>query len=695
MSLRIKLIVGVLSTMVLIIAVSSIFTYTSVSLFSKNGEELTNGLSTDVKRDVSGFAEHYAGTLTYHETKNVKASIQDILTRAKSDLATAASFSEVYTKQPDELTSLFEKIAGQNDIITNMYLGTEDKNFIIYPNDYPLPADYDPTTRPWYAPAQQKEEREYIITDAYLDAGTNHYMITVSLPLYIDNKLYGVLGVDITLEKITGTIADTKVGNTGYVILTDKNGSILGYKDTEAVVNNENISSLPIFKEKIDGNVYLDIEQVTYVSDKDEETGWEIFSVITQDEIASFSDQISQNMSKRITEADQDLQSILTKLFSTQIIIIIILLLVSILVSLFFAKYFIGPIKKLSGFLANVANGDLSKKMDAKSNDEIGILFTSVNTMIDSLRNMANKMNQLIQEVEKDSIVLKDQTTVSTHVTNTVSSAMNEVATGSEQLVSDMVNISSHIENNDVAVQSMSERISKIVEQAQETKSVTADGQLAMKNMSNKMNSIVSQSVESSSIMMALDHKLQTINEITALIQGIAEQTNLLSLNASIEAARAGEQGRGFAVVAQEVKKLAEQSSDSVGKISGLITEIQEDSSKALVNITIGRESAVQGAEMVNETENSYANMFQFIESLANDIDEIAGSSEKLSVNSQSIAASVDSVISISEQTSAGVEEVTSMTDEQVQSVQEVKNISESLHKLAYELRELIEHFKV
>lgn len=695
LSLKTKLIVGVLSTMVLILAVSAGFTYVSVSLFSKNGKELTTGLAADAMRDVNGFAEHYAGTLTYHETVNVKASINDVISRAKSDLATVSNFNEVFSDDPKALTSLFEKIAAQNELITTMYLGTEDKKFTVYPTDYPIPSGYDPTIRPWYTPAKSENKDSFIITDAYLDAGTDSYLVTVSLPLYKEDKLYGVLGIDLSLEKLTASIAGAKVGNTGYVILTDKEGALLAYKDKELVLKNENISSLPIFKERNEKNTYLDINQVTYVSDKDAETGWEIFSVISQDEIKSFSNQISQNMSKQIADADKNLQSIFTKLLSAQVIIILILLAISIAISLFFAKYFISPIKKLAAFLNGVANGDLTKKMDVKSKDEISTLFISVNHMIDSLRSMASKMNQLIIEVEKDSKILNDQAGISTHVTTTVSSAMNEVASGSEQLTLDMVNISSYVEKNDRAVHTMSKRINKIVEQAHETKAVTAEGKTATENMRNKMNRIVTQSLDSTMIMKELDQKLQTINEITTFIHEIAEQTNLLSLNAAIEAARAGEQGRGFSVVAQEVKKLAEQSSDSVGKISALITEIQTDSSKALEKIDLGRQSADQGAEMVNDTANSYDNMIHFIEHLTNDIEEIAEVSSILSSSSHSISSSVDSVIAVSEQTSAGVEEVTSMTNEQQQSVQKVKIISENLHQLTFELRELIKHFKI
>ncbi|MFE8699316.1 methyl-accepting chemotaxis protein [Cytobacillus sp. FJAT-54145] len=695
MSLKAKLIAGVLSTMILIIGVCSFFTLYSVNIFSDNAEKLTSGLSADVSRDVSGFSEHYAGTLTFHETENVKDAITNIINRAKSDLITISTFEEIYSADEQALHTLFQKFSEQNDIIQYIYLGTENKTFSIYPEVEGLPSDYDPTSRPWYGPAKTLQKGEIFVTDAYLDGTGKEYMVTVSAPIFLNNKFYGVLGLDISLEKLTTQIANSKVGNTGYVILTDKEGALLAYKDKKLVTDHANISSLPIFKEKKGDTIYLDIDQVTYISGKDEVTGWQIFSVISQEEVKSFSSTISQNMSKRISEAESSLESILTKTFTTQFVVILLLLAISIVISILFARYFINPIKKLSTFLQSVASGDLRKKMETKSKDEIGLLFSSVNHMVDSLKDMAQKMAHLIQEVEKDSNILNEQAHVSSNVTETVVTAMTEVSRGSEQLAADMVNISSNVEANNQAVSSMANNIVKIVEHAKNTKTATSDGKIAMENMNKKIHTIVSQSEESTLIMKELDRKLQAITDITTLIHDIAEQTNLLSLNASIEAARAGEQGRGFAVVAQEVKKLAEQSSHSVSEIAILISEIQNDSEKALINIDQGRKSAVEGANMTKNTEASFNNIISFIDDLTKDIDAIANASERLSSSSQSISSSVDSVVSISEQTSAGVQEVTSTTEEQRQAVNEVQAISENLKAQTIELRKSINHFKI
>jgi len=693
--LRTKLIAGVLSTLILVIAVSSIFTQFAFQTLSSHTEDLTKGLSEDVFRDVNGFSEHYAGTLIYHETENVKKSVQTLISRAKSDLNIISSFDDLYSGDPTKLNTLFQRFLSQNDMMQYAYLGTEAKTFTIQPRPEGLAADYDPTTRPWYEPAKKLKKGEFFITDVYLDGTGKSYMITVSTPVFRNNELYGVLGLDVSLSALTTDIASKKIGNSGYVILTDSEGALIAYKDEAAVSNNAGITSLPIFKEKKDNNFYLDMDQVTYVADVEETTGWRIYSVISKDEVNSFTKTISQNMNNRIETADKENAAILSKLLIFQIVIVVILLAISIVISWFFASYFINPINRLSLFLEKVSAGDLTEKITTKSKDEIATLFSSVNRMIDSLRDMTNRIISLIREVEKDSKVLNDQAAASSQVADTVSSAMAEVSRGSEQLSADMVNISSNVEHNNQFVQAMSDTIEKIVEHSKNTKTVIHDGQSSMENMNKKIDTIVVQSAESTNIMKELHRKLQAINDITTLIYDIAEQTNLLALNASIEAARAGEHGKGFAVVAQEVKKLAEQSSNSVEKISGLITEIQHDSEKALVNMDQGKQSALEGANMTKETETSFRNIFKFIDHLTSDIEEIAYASEKLFTSSQSISSSVDSVVAISEQTTAGVQEVASTSEEQKQAVLELQTISENLKGLTEELRQSIEHFKL
>lgn len=691
MSIKAKIIVGVLSTMIMIIIVNTLFTYFSVHSISGNNEELTSGLSSDVQRDVSGFSEHYAGTLTYHGTENVIIQIEDLLTRTKSELMTIQTFQNLDSNNSATLKSLFKEMARNNTAIENIYFASNGKNYISVSQKEALNSSNQSS---WFIAAKKLKKGAFQISQPYQNINGKN-MITITTPVFKGNSFYGALAVSLSIDKITEKFADTKVGTSGYIIITSQNGELLSYKDHKLVDKHSNISSLPIYQGKKDGKVFLDINKVTYIGETEKETGWIVYSVITQEEVKSFSSTISKNMHHQISKAEKSSSAMLSKLNFIQVGIVLILLIISIIISIFFAKYFINPIKMLSDFLHKVANGDLSKKLEIKSKDEMGQLFQSVNHMVESLRDMTHKIAHLIDEVDKDSKLLNSQAEISSNVTETVSTAMGELASGSEQLAQDMVNISSHVDTNVRSIDSMTENIEKIAKHGKNTKSITAEGQSSMERLNDRMGLIVDQSVESSNIMKKLDQKLQAINDITTLIYSIAEETNLLSLNASIEAARAGEHGRGFAVVAQEVKKLAEQSSQSVEKIADLITEIQNDSSQALINIDEGRESAFEGACMTKETEKSFNNIIHFIDHLANDIEEIAAASELLSSSSQSISSSVESVVAISQQTSAGIQEVTSTNEESRHAVQQVYTITENLRKLSIELHESIKHFQL
>lgn len=693
MSLKLKLIISVLLTILTTLSICTFFTYISVQSFTKNSESLTKGLSKDVQRDVSGFAGHYAGTLTYHENVNVATKITNLINNGKTVLQAAAQFDEIYSSNTSDKDILFQKLSKENSVIHSFFISTINQPSYVFSPNSKTPAD-SIKNQLWYEPATKLKKNAFRISNAYLHENKNYY-ITISTPLYKDDTFFGVIACEIALQDLLNHISQTKVGETGYVILTNSDGVLLAYKDQNLVHNKQNISTLPIFKEKRNNTTFLDNEKISYVSQIDKETGWEIYSIISQKEIQSFSETISKNMSSRITEAEKDTKDVFSRLFTIQVIVICVVASTAIVISLLFSRYFINPINQLSTFMHTVAIGDLSKTMPKRANDELGSLFTSVNQMITNFRKMVCKIHVLVKQAENDSIFLNNQSSVSSTATEVVSATMLQVLQGSEKLADEMINITHNVESNVAAVQMMSNNIDTIVNRSQETKQTTSQGKIALENLNKTMNHISDQATESSNIMKELDRKLQTINEISSLIHGLSEQTNLLALNASIEAARAGEHGRGFSVVAQEVKKLAVQSSESVDEIAAIIYEIQEDSSKALQNIEQGNIFAREGAQLSKETERILLQTIQFMNHLSNDIEEIAVANDLLNNSSQSISFSVDSVVAVSEQTNKGVQDVTNTSTEQQHSIEEVQQISTNLRILTKELKDSIDRFQI
>nr|WP_042348681.1 methyl-accepting chemotaxis protein [Bacillus massiliigorillae] len=694
MSLKLKLIISVLLTILTILSVCTFFTYISVQSFTKNSESLTKGLSGDVQRDVSGFASHYAGTLTYHENVNVATQITNLLNNGKTALLAAAQFDEVYSSNTSDIESLFDKLSKENGVIHSFLLATPNQQPLAYSPKDKIPIS-SINNQQWFDSAAKLKKNSFSISNAYLNENNNNYYITISTPLYKNDTFFGVIACELSLQNLLNHISQTKVGKTGYVILTDPKGILLAYKDSNLVQKKINISSLPIFKEKTNNTTFLDNEKISYIGQIHKETGWEMYSIISQDEIQSFSKTISKNMSSRIADAEKDTETIFSKLFTIQVIVICVVVCVAIVISFLFSRYFINPINKLSSLMHTVAKGDLTKTMPKRANDELGSLFNSVNEMIINFREMVSKIHILVKQAEKDSISLNNQSNISSTATEVVSATMVQVLQGSEKLSDEMINITHNVESNVAAVQMMSNNIDTIVNRSQETKQTTSQGKIAMENLNKKMSHISEQAIESSNIMKELDRKLQTINEISSLIHGLSEQTNLLALNASIEAARAGEHGRGFSVVAQEVKKLAVQSSTSVDEIATIIHEIQQDSSKALENIEHGNIFAREGAQLSKETESILLQTIRFMNHLSKDIEEIAVANDLLNNSSQSISFSVDSVVAVSEQTSKGVQDVTNTSTEQQKSIEEVQQISNNLRMLTKELKESIDRFHI
>ncbi|WP_017753483.1 methyl-accepting chemotaxis protein [Calidifontibacillus oryziterrae] len=685
MKLKTKLISGVAILSIFIILVCSLFTYISVRNFSNNVDELTAGLSKDVERDVGGFSNHYAGTLIHLEGKNMVEKLDSIVNSIESSLSASKNISNQTIQR-----NLFESYVNENPYLASMYIANNNGVLTAYPQSI-TKQEIDE----WYQKAKDLDNGQYFISNMQQDEIGNQY-ITISTPVYQNNNFFGVISADLDILKLSEQISEVKVGNTGSITLIDKENTILGYQDITLVKEGKNIEDLPFFKSiNDDGKILLDIEQVTYLPLVHEKTGWTVFSVIPQEEVKSFTQTIGTNMSTKIAQANEATSANLAKLVTIQIIVVIVLVAISIVLSWVISRYFVNPINSVSILMESVANGDLSRKLNVKSKDEIGMLLMSVNKTIDSLRDMVNKINTLAHEVNESSTVLNEQAEVTNNVSKIVNEAMGEVSRGAEQLSSDMFSVSNNVEQNANSIQKMSESISTIANHARETKGVSREGKTAMEKMKTNMELIVKQSVESSTIMKTLDTRLQQISEITKLIHDIAEQTNLLSLNASIEAARAGEHGKGFAVVAQEVKKLAEQSSRSVEEVSELIAEIQNDSTKALLNMEHSKRSVEEGATVVNDSERSFQKIVKFIDDLTNNIEDIAATSDEISQRSTEIFNSIERVSSVSQSTTAGVEEVTGTTDEQMVAVHKVKDISIRLTELTSELKQSVGRFRL
>lgn len=312
------------------------------------------------------------------------------------------------------------------------------------------------------------------------------------------------------------------------------------------------------------------------------------------------------------------------------------------------------PVVEASQLLERVANKDLSQTMEVKSQDEVGQMVNSLNTMILSLRQM---MQRILNQAESLNEATA-QISAAAHQTSTANRGQSEhvqqVAAASQEMAAVIAEISQNTEKAATASRTS-------VHSAKEGGHVVHDAVGSMEHISESNVEIVSK-------MESLGNSSEQIGKVVSVIQEIADQTNLLALNAAIESARAGEHGRGFAVVAGEVRRLAERTRKSTEEISAIINTIQQGTMDALHVTAQGKEMVMQGLDKarlagraLESIINSASSSEEMVTLVATAATEQTSASLEVSQSMEKIARMIEDATSASEQTAQACKNLASM----------------------------------
>ncbi|HCE6247409.1 TPA: methyl-accepting chemotaxis protein PctA [Pseudomonas aeruginosa] len=549
---------------------------------------------------------------------------------------------------PETVSALLEQPA-LTSTFSFTYLGQQDGVFTMRP-DSPMPAGYDPRSRPWYKDAVAAGG--LTLTEPYVDAATQELIITAATPVKAAGNTLGVVGGDLSLKTLVQIINSLDFSGMGYAFLVSGDGKILVHPDKEQVMKTlsevypQNTPKIATGFSEAELHGHTRILAFTPIKGLPSVT-WYLALSIDKDKAYAM-------LSKFRVSA------IAAALISIVAILVLLGLLIRLLMQ---------PLHLMGRAMQDIAQGegDLTKRLAVTSRDEFGVLGDAFNQFVErihrSIREVAgtahklHDVSQLVVNASNSSMANSDE---QSNRTNSVAAAINELGAAAQEIARNAADASHHASDAN--------------HQAEDGKQVVEQTIRAMNELSEKISA-------SCANIEALNSRTVNIGQILEVIKGISEQTNLLALNAAIEAARAGEAGHGFAVVADEVRNLAHRAQESAQQIQKMIEELQVGAREAVATMTESQRYSLESVEIANRAGES-------LSSVTRRIGEIDGMNQSVATATEEQTAVVDSL-------NMDITEINTLNQEGVENLQATLRACGELETQAGRLRQLVDSFKI
>ncbi len=365
--------------------------------------------------------------------------------------------------------------------------------------------------------------------------------------------------------------------------------------------------------------------------------------------------------------------------FIVSIAVIIALLVLSVVIT----RGIIKPIGQTVDMLKDISQGegDLTKRLDDSSQNEIGEMARYFNQFIEKLQGIIGSVTTNADTVASSSTKLTAVSTQMTKNSENTAENSNAVAAAAEEMSTNMSNVSSAMEDTSANIQ-------MIVSAAEEMTSTIQE----IANNTSKGNSITQKAVQTAEAVSKkvnnLSNAARDISKVTETIADISGQTNLLALNATIEAARAGESGKGFAVVAGEIKALAQQTAQATNEINSKISDVQTttaDSVKAIEEIV----------RVINDINDIMTTVATAIEEQSATTREISKNVSQAATGVTDANDNMGQILGATAEVAQNISKVSQDAEQMSSGSAQVNESARELSMLAEDLNRLLRQFKV
>lgn len=354
------------------------------------------------------------------------------------------------------------------------------------------------------------------------------------------------------------------------------------------------------------------------------------------------------------------------------------------------------PLRELAHNANKIASGNLMvEPIHYQTNDEIGVLNRSFDTMTDQLKQLLDAIHDVSGQVDTFTNDLE-------HGNKLFAEISEQVASATDKISSDSLSVSDSLHHTVQLVDTMDADFSQNVQRS----TVSVDhGKLAVDMIDKGKEVLVSQqqmieeNIQTTTVIRDVTNTFMehtaSIEEMARVVADISAQTNLLALNASIEAARAGEHGKGFAVVAEEVRNLSEATNKSTEKIFDIVGAIQKGVQNMTESVRQGVEIAEKQKVSMHETTSAFERIEMEVRSIMHELVEVAQGMKHSKGLGEQVLKHVENVNHMLENNVSGTEEIAASTNEQTHAIRIVVEKISALRQLSADLNNRVKQFKI
>lgn len=500
--------------------------------------------------------------------------------------------------------------------------------------------------------------------------GTALLTSSISVPILADDVAIGFLGIDLRLDGLTSVVTQSDQSlfdGAGAVYVVSLDGSVIASDDSSIAVGsvfqsdntNSDLMTDFIFGGEVttqwseNGEWLLAFAPVTAANQT-----WGVLFEIPRESVVADANRLDSIISTKVSEGIQ-----------TEVIAGVIFILFGLAIIAFSSLSIVKPIRQVVERLNDIASGegDLTQRLEVKSQDEIGQLSQGFNLFLDKLQHTIKEVIQTTEQVASTTSQAKASASSTRESSESQFKEVDLVATAAEEMTQTAGLV---VQNAEVAVDA-----------ACEANRSARQGQQVIELSAGEMRKLVERMSSAVPIVEELAKNNGNITEILSVIEGISEQTNLLALNAAIEAARAGEQGRGFAVVADEVRNLASRTQSSVGEIRAVIDKVHAGTQDVV-------EAIQEGNILANDTALHVQNAVEDLGSIFTSIEEISD------MNSQIVRAAEEQQ-SVSGEVNQSVVNIRDLSAKILEQAAASEQVGSEIEQLSQQQQKLVNQFKV